>query len=44
MALVAVNAVVDVSLYALMVLIGRGFRVTIGALENAVVVRIGVAG
>lgn len=40
MALVAVHAVVDISLDALVVLVGLGFRMAIGALENRVVVRV----
>ena len=40
MALVAVHAVVHISLYALMILVGLRFRMAIGALENRVVIRI----
>ena len=44
MALVAVHAVVHVSLHALMVSVGLRFRVAIRALENRVVIGIGMAG
>jgi len=43
MALVAVHTVVDISVDALVVLVRLGFRVAIGALENRVVIRIGMA-
>ena len=44
MALVAVDAVVDVSVHSLMPLIGRGLRMAVRALKDRIVARIGVAG
>jgi len=43
-ALVTVHAVVDIAAYTAMVAIGVRFRMTVGALEYAVVAGIGVAG
>ena len=43
MALIAVHAVIDIIWIALMRRIGLGLRVAIRALENHIVVRIGVA-
>ena len=44
MALVTIHAVVYVSANALVILIGLALGVTVGALENGIVVRIDVAG
>lgn len=44
MALITINAVVDVVLYALVVRIRLALGMAVGAREHGVVVRIGVAG
>src|ERR1700757_425262 len=44
MALIAVHAVVDVSAHPPVLAVGVGLAVAVGALEDAVVIRIGVAG
>jgi len=41
---VAIRAVVDVAANALMILVGLGFRMAIGAREHGIVRRIGVTG
>ena len=43
MALVTVDAVVDVAFHALMISVRLGLRVTVGALEHGVVIRIRMA-
>ena len=44
MALITIHAVVDIAAYTAMVAIGVRFRMTVGALEYAVVAGIGMAG